>query len=285
MPIGKGDKRYSWGQWRVLRPTLGVALGLFVIAQGFFLPLANGLEFLPHLRALLKEKPWAKTWAPDWLEEKGETHERCKKANQLSQRWQELTGQPQRWSLFAPEVADEIWFLGVVINQTETNPLATETKQKPGYSFSLLSDNEPADPNHFFRLGRYRMRRFEMALEVHLYNYEDKSEEEKVQYWRDKIEKKVCEDWDMIEAYLQYRLRSFVLQHPDLAQPCELIMTIRHFEIPAPQKVPFHWDAPKEVPVARWQPTQAPSDEYLPIERYDPVAKRFERVSRLCRHP
>ncbi|HEV3237046.1 MAG TPA: hypothetical protein VGZ25_08665, partial [Gemmataceae bacterium] len=209
MPIGERA-------WKVLRPILSVGLGLFIVAQAIFLPVANGLEFLPRLRTLLKKKTWAQTWAADWLEEKGETHERCRKANRLSQRWQELTGQPQRWSLFAPEVADDIWFLGVVINQTETDPSASESKENPGYSFPLLSDNEPADPNHFFRLGRFRMRRFEMALEVHLYNYEDKTEEEKAEYWRDKIEKKVCKDWDMIEAYLQYRLRSFVREHPDL---------------------------------------------------------------------
>src|SRR5262249_6618271 len=148
-----------------------VGLGIFVVAQAIFLPVANGLEFLPQLRSLLKETIWARKWASDWINKKDEVYEAGKKADQLSQRWQELTGQPQRWSLFAPEVADDIWFLGITVNQTESNQSSAPLPDQPkGYSYSVFSENEPPDPNCFFRFGRFRLRRFEMALEVHLYN-------------------------------------------------------------------------------------------------------------------
>ena len=98
MPIGDVDKRNSWLIWKALRPVLSVGLGIFIVAQAIFLPLANGLGFLPQLRSFLKETTWARKWAPDWIDKKGEVYEVGKKADQLSQRWQELTGQPQRWS-------------------------------------------------------------------------------------------------------------------------------------------------------------------------------------------
>jgi hypothetical protein len=278
MPMDSQVLGQSWIPFKRLQPLLSIALGLFITAQALFLPIANLLEFQTRLRTLLEDKPWAKSWAPDWLDEKGPTCDVLEQAEQTSQRWQELTGQPQNWSLFAPEVADDIWFMGVKVHQFERNP--NEDQEQKGYCFTYLSDNEPSDPNCFFRLGHFRVRRYEMAIEVHLYDYPNETAQEKAEFWRDKIRERVRKDWDNMEAYLRYRLQCFKRLHPDLPEPDELILTVRHFDIPPPEQVPFRWGEPVETPVARWRPKAHLPDDALPVERYDPVSNRFLRVNR-----
>jgi hypothetical protein len=271
----------SRASFKRLQVPFSIALGLFITFQALFLPLANLLEFQPRLRILLANKPWAKQWVSDWLDKKGGVFNALEKADSAGERWQELTGQSQRWSLFAPEVADDIWFMGVIIHQNEIDPSKNEDENpSEGYNFTYLSDNEPADPNHFFRIGNFRIRRYEMALEVHLYDYSSKTAEQQAEAWRDDIREKVRKYWDNMEAYLRYRLQCFKRFHPDLPEPRELILTVRHYVIPPPEKSPFRWGEPEEVPIARWRPAEPPSEETLPIERYDPVTKRFVPVYR-----
>src|SRR5258707_10049903 len=199
-----GGLRPLGGYFKKLRAVLGVLLGLFILAQMMFLPVANLLGFLPTLRDNLRNTGWAQALAPDWLDKKGRGEEILAKANDISQRWQEMTGQPENWSLFAPDVADDIWFVRVEMNWQDGDSSAPEAQIQ---SISFISDNEPPDPNHFFRLGHFRIRRYEMAVEVHLFKEEDKTPEERAADWRDKIREKVRKDWDNIQAYLRYRLQ------------------------------------------------------------------------------
>jgi hypothetical protein len=271
----------SRARFKRIQAPLSIVLGLFIVVQTLFLPITNLLEFQPRLRKILANKPWARLWAPNWLDQTGSLYDALEKADSTCERWQELTGQPQRWSLFAPEVADDIWFMGVNIHQFEIDPSRSkDDKTAEGYNFTYLSDNEPADPNRFFRVGLFRIRRYEMALEVHLYDNSSQTAEEQAETWRDDIRTKVRKYWDNMEAYLRYRLQCFKRLHPDLPEPRELILTVRHYVIPPPEKSPFRWDEPEEVPIARWRPAEPPSDETIPIERYDPVTKRFVPVYR-----
>src|SRR4051812_12796665 len=111
MPEGQVSRVFKSSR-KLLIPFLSVCLGLFILAQAIFLPLANALDFLPRLRKVLKDKDWAHHWAGDWLNKTGSTYEALKRAQRITDCWQELTGQPERWSLFAPDVADDIWFIG-----------------------------------------------------------------------------------------------------------------------------------------------------------------------------
>jgi hypothetical protein len=271
-----GGPRLLGGYFNKLRAVLGVLLGLFILGQMIFLPVANLFGFLPTLRDNLRNTAWAQALAPDWLDKKGRAEKILTKANDVSQRWQEMTGQPESWSLFAPDVADDIWFVRVEMNWQDRDSSAPDAQFQP---ISFISDNEPPDPNHFFRLGHFRIRRYEMAVEVHLFKEEDKTPEERAADWRDIIREKVRKDWDNMHAYMRYRLQCFQRQRPDLPTPRQLILTVRHYVIPPPRKAPFTWDEPDEVPVARWRLADPPSNEYLPIEAYDPVTGRFDLVA------
>src|SRR5258708_28335551 len=179
-----GGPRLLGGYFKKLRAGLGVLLGLFILGQMIFLPVANLLGFLPTLRDNLRNTGWAQALAPDWLDKKGRAEEILAKANDISQRWQEMTGQPEGWSLFAPDVADDIWFVRVEMNWQDGDSSAPGAQFQP---ISFISDNEPPDPNHFFRLGHFRIRRYEMAVEVHLFKEENKTPEEPAAHWPAKI--------------------------------------------------------------------------------------------------
>ncbi|MFL5241794.1 MAG: hypothetical protein ACJ8FY_06775 [Gemmataceae bacterium] len=260
-----------------LRPLFAVLLGLFVLGQVIFFLAANLLGFLPTLRDNLQDTAWARALAPDWLDKKGRADEVLIKATAVCQRWQELTGQPENWSLFAPNVSNDIWFVRVEMDWRDSDSSAPDGALQP---VSCFSENEPPDPNRFFRVGRFRIRRYEMTVEAHVYKEADKLPEDRAADWRDTIREKVRKDWDNMQAYLHYRLRRFHEQRPDLPTPRQLVLIVRHYVIPPPSQAPFSWEVPEEVPIARWRLADPPSDEYLPIEAYDPVTCRFELVAR-----
>src|SRR5438094_7623764 len=110
------------------RTAARLALGLFVAWQLLFLLSANALDLAGQGTA-----------GP---------------AGRLARTWGRLTGQPQTWQLFAPDVADLAGFPAV------------ELRWGPGRSRVLRSENEPADRHALFRAGRFRLRRYEPTLDV-----------------------------------------------------------------------------------------------------------------------
>jgi hypothetical protein len=132
-----GGPRPLGGYFKKLRAVLGVLLGLFILAQMIFLPVANLLGFLPTLRDNLRNTAWAQALAPDWLDKKGNAEEILTNAGDVSQRWQEITGQPESWSLFAPDVADDIWFLRVEMNWQDGDSSAPDATFYASVIFAL----------------------------------------------------------------------------------------------------------------------------------------------------
>jgi hypothetical protein len=96
-----------------------ILLGLFICWQLFFLVSSNLLSLLPRVRDSWQDKPKAEAIAPDWLHEKGRVAEAERDLTRLTTRWAEISGQPQNWSLFAPNVTRIIPFVAVEFSWDE----------------------------------------------------------------------------------------------------------------------------------------------------------------------
>lgn len=254
---------------RLFRIAARVCLGLFVVGQLLLLLLANFVPMLQKARPHLAEHETVRQVAPAWAERRGTAYEATETLATWTARWTELTCQPQSWSLFAPEVAHSITFVAVELRWDDGN--ATPP---------LLSENEPPDRHQFFRVGRFRIRRYESALDLLLTTVADKQAEEMKDTWHFWIEDKVTENWRRMLAYLRLRTRTYLAAHPDLPPPRQVIFTVRRYDIPDPGEQPWNWQGPFVSKVARWRPGAVVAEEYLPVEAYNPLLEQFEPVKR-----
>jgi hypothetical protein len=275
-----------------------ILLGLFILWQLFFLVSANLLSLLPRVREFWKDKPKPEAIAPEWLHEKGRIADAERALDRLTTRWAEVTGQPQNWSLFSPNVTDIIPFVAVEFSWDEDPthkiehrlsdllstgevqaPPSTAWRLNPRASVVLLSANEPVDVRRYAKFGRFRLRRYESNIDVSLAS-PDKEPDAVVDSWRENIEDRVRDRWRLIEAYLQWRLRRWSQKHPDLPEPKQVILWVRLYRVPPPDKAPspWNWQGPEWHPVARWQPGVQLEPGLLPVEMFNPVVDRFETV-------
>jgi hypothetical protein len=100
----------------ISRPTpmlVRFLLGLFILWQLFFLVFSNLLSLLPRVRDSWQNQKLVQTIAPDWSQAKGRVAGAENALTIVATRWAEATGQPQNWSLFAPNVTSIIPFLAV----------------------------------------------------------------------------------------------------------------------------------------------------------------------------
>jgi hypothetical protein len=88
-------------------------LGLFILWQLFFLVSSNLLGLLPRARECWQDQKLVQTIAPDWSQAKGRVAGAENALTTITSRWAEATGQPQNWSLFAPNVTSTIPFPAV----------------------------------------------------------------------------------------------------------------------------------------------------------------------------
>lgn len=206
-------------------------LGVFVVWQLVYIPTASTLQFLPALKTSLEKRPWAKdaaSWVPD-PQDAGSN--RINSLQMACDRYWEASNQPQIWSLFAPNIARDVWFVAVELRWDDP---AQEIPSADRFSppVKLLSENEPADVQAFFRVGHFRIRRYEMAIEVELERKPAWTEAERLNHWRDTIRHKVAKYWDNMRSYLRYRSQYFAWQHPEAPPPRQVMLYVRHYPIP-----------------------------------------------------
>src|SRR5205823_14063410 len=134
----------------------------------------------------------------------GHAHDATAVVSGLTDRWAQLTGQPQDWALFAPNVGNQVPFLAAELRWDDAPPGA------PGAAEVLRSENEPADINHSFRVGLFRLRRYEGTLDTFLFIPEGKTADDMWDQLRGQIEKHVRRKWPEIGAYLRRRARTFL---------------------------------------------------------------------------
>jgi hypothetical protein len=261
--------------------TLQVLLGLFIVWQIIYGVVGNLLNVADESRSTLaapegepahvqKTAEVVEWLAPGWARKEGHVHDAAEVVAGLTRRWGQVTGQVQGWSLFAPSVGRHNTFVAVELRWDDGSPLEL-----------LLSDNEPADPNHFFRLGDFRLRKYESHIDVILTLHDDELTEAAAGRWRRLIEDKMDTDAKDMLAYLQWRWRRFQQAHPDRPTPSQVIFYVRRFSIPPPEQVPWRWDTSNYQmfdmqPLARWQPGADRGPDYSPLEMYNHETREFD---------
>jgi hypothetical protein len=238
-----------------------ILLGLFILGQLFFLVASNLLDFLASLREDAKNDPPAEVisqavdkLAPGWLNEEGHLHDAQRILTAILTPWAQLTGQTQNWSLFSPDISRDVCFPAVEF-RWEDGAAAPEV---------LLSDNEPADPEHYFRFGQFRVRRFEGQLDVTF------SPEASPEDRRAAIRKRVDAVGKAMRHYLLWRWREFERRHPGRPRPEQIILLMRCYQIRPPEEAPPFWDGPFVHPIARLRPPETT------LEAYNPESELFE---------
>jgi len=278
-----------------------IFLGLFILGQLFFLFASNFLGFILEYKDDFRERWQApiERLAPGFTKHEGHVWEMTQTLTRLTKMWDHATGQNQNWCLFAPGISDESTFLALELHwedAPESAPaiarslslLATGTPLEAAALTGLalnqgklwLSDNEPTNIEKFFRLGNFRIRRFENNLALDLVPKEEETPEETAQRWREKIQK-YLKDSDygyLVRPYMEWRLRQIQRKTREETQPRQLILLMRRYQINDPKEGTQPWQGPHSNPVARWQPGVDRGDQYLPLEMFNPVTKRFESV-------
>jgi hypothetical protein len=231
-----------------LRRPAQVFLGLFVIGQLTFLLSSNGIALFARIR------------------ESRDLSAPVSAVADVDARWSRLTGQPQHWSLFAPQV------------DTATTFPAVELRWKNRAPVLLLSDNEPDNALRFFRSGGFRLRCYEDELAVPQLLPPDMILDDVVDRWRADIAAAVRRNWRPMRAFLRWRLMTYQREHPDVPPPDEVRLLARAYRIPEPGEDLGKPPRLEQRPVARWRPRSADSPDYLPIEAYNPVIDQFDQV-------
>jgi hypothetical protein len=142
--------------------------------------------------------------------------------NRWATRYENTLGIDQTWCMFA-SMARGANFPAVRIFFTD------------GTHEDVLSDDEPADPNRFFRIGQARLRKLENALAT-------QNADQRRSYKR-----------PMWEQYVRWRLTQWRRRHPDdPRRPARLTLVRRRFVLPEPGHGPTIATSPQEFVVARF---------------------------------
>jgi hypothetical protein len=283
----------------LLRPSpRQVILGLFVLWQLVFLIASNLIGLYhdaqghitgPDLSAAVDRV------MPGYTSKRGHSWEITDEFATALRRWAQLTGQPQSWGLFAPNVYHATGFPAVVLLWDDAPTAGPEfvslmarlnsDSDKPApatQSADLLpSENEPPDRYHFLRLGRFRLRRLESPLILYLTQKPEETVSEAQKRWASRIQDHVSENADMIETYLKWRFSAYQERHPERPQPKQLVLVERVYSILPPDDASGNcWSERTVLPLARWQPDAHRTSDQRAIERFNPVTDQFEYVPR-----
>ena len=263
-----------------------VGLGLFIVWQLLYLPLANLLNAEKELQQglklarennhwvwrLLGQAPEARRQLWEWAKPPGDDSPPGKLTRGLRSAktavdwWAGITGQPQSWALFAPDVWQLVNFSAV--------EFFWDDPARPPMVFP--SDNQPADLTFFVKRGRFRLRRLESALDLALVTGENEQLLGHLERWKELISNHVRDNHQLILAYLAWRLDEFRRRHPELPTPVSVVLRSRTWAIGDPHGPDaWKWKVVSDVPIARWQPGQEPP-EGLPVEAYDPATREFQ---------
>lgn len=306
------------------------ALGLFVLVQMVFLVLANFLPFVQTAAPHLPEPGRRVLAALDATPRQGNGSGAGLPVLDAVRFWEDLTGQEQNWSLFAPEVSRRCGFPLVLLRWDEppTHPtvaariaalfgfesapgraaafgslrpdlharfLETELAarilaplaashglegltfriedlfpaQRPLVPWPVASPNQPHDLEAYFRLGGFRLRRFEGVLLPAL------EEQTRPEALRATVRDHVHRHRELVRGYLRWRLHDLEANSPCRWNPRSLVLAGRYVSIREPGAKGLPWNETWIVPLARWTVPQPGEAGPGLLEWYDPLAATF----------
>ena len=233
---------------RHLRACGRYLLGLFVVVQLAFLPLAN----LAGVENALRHAARRRQALPAWTAGDDGLEVRAKPVVRSAAWWGRLTGQEQPWQLFAPDTVSVVAFPVV------------ELRWDDGTVVVLPSANRPADRRAFFRVGGFRARRAEAAFDIAPYD-ETAVFDPNGPEWAETIRQRSWADVAGLRAYLRWRIAGYRDAPPD-----EVFLSTELWRIPAPPgPTPWDWIALGTHPVLRWRPADGT------IHLFDPAGGTY----------
>lgn len=239
-----------------------ILLGLFVLFQVIYLPLANLLLLVP------RDRPAPKAELDEWPQSEGLTNaprwvrESINVAGTAADRWSEFSGQEQMWSLFAEFGKQSIF------------PVV-QCKYQENQAITLRPKNFPHNFDRYFHWPNFlsRLNGYDFLMGVVYWHLTDASLHNRPDDWRQAVLERVRRQQRSLEAYFRFTLSLYRAKHPELPMPIEMILNIHMF--PSPQ--PGSTERPKAMvqPLARWFPDKEPAPGFLPVEVFDPVLERW----------
>ncbi len=239
-----------------------ILLGIFILWQMAFLVICNVVGALRQTNDELPPEfgPAVETIAPGWPEGEGHVWEMQERIGDISDFYRQLTGQPQNWGLFAPNVTRGGSFPAIKLRFDDK---ATE---------SLLSHNEPEDYERYLRVGDFRMRRLEETLTLDLVEEDDVAAGSVDEQRRTSIRDYVRDYRANIRAFLRWKLKAWQQNNEHRDEPVAVELWLRSYRIRPPGDGPSPWRSLPPFCVARWKPR----DDV--VEAFDPVTGKFASV-------
>ena len=213
--------------------TLRVLLGIFVLWQAVFLCgsfLANCGKALASLGERQDDDaPFLARHGIVFRRPSPFVEELSKQSELVLRRYSELTGQRQRWKLYAPDAYDYFDFIAVQLRWDDEGLPEGSVPVHNLQPVVLGSKIEPANLERYVRLGGMRMRRYETILVP---------------------EETIPESMYSVQARKTG-------EHPETPPPSQVILLLRRYRIPAPPgPSPWDWEFEGQFPLARWVPSK-----------------------------
>ena len=242
------------------RRGLAVLVGLFAVWQLVYLPAANLVVFVPRRPA----GPPLHPAIGDGYQAKGtfaafEPLQRAvDRGGDALERWAEVSGQEQGWSLFAPGLPPYSVFVAVEYHWAD------------GTSDTALSQYEPRDhlnPPVRAPLIHDRRFNFEMQFMYPVWYATPDLVAERPELWADLPD--TVRAWRAeIRAWLGWRLAEYRAANPHRDRPRAVVMKHRYIRMPKPGE-PRDTREVTERPFARWHPDTGE------LEAFDVMTMRF----------
>jgi hypothetical protein len=243
-----------------------VLLGLFVAGQLVYLLLSNLIQLVPRELPPPRGELDIRVQREGTATDVRSIQDAINGLGTAIDRYGELTGQVQAWSLFAPGFGTQSLVPVVECYCSEGSGLKQIT---------LSPKTLPDDPEHYFRFpsSYSRLAAYEYLLAVIYLNYSAESLAQRGPEWRAAILDRVRNQQKSLEAYFRWNLRMFQLRYPDRPRPQEMILAVKI--IPSPKPGEAARPPAFTVPLARWQPGREPEPGFLPVQAYDPTTQEF----------
>jgi hypothetical protein len=239
-------------------------LGAFICLELVYLPAANALKLVPLRkpvpRSELFDEPQLRAGEtrPDWLAPLDALGAAC-------DRWGELTGQVQGWSLFAPYYG-RMASLPVVIFVWRDPPrelrvpshFAPVDAERPGV--------RPPEP-------RCRLYLYEYRMAVAGWSWAPRPLEEQSLTLAENAAAQARRLHRSIPAYLRWSLDRYRAVHPDDRAPD--VVELRAALFPAPDPRTGIRPHGRDLPIAAWEPAGEPPPGHIPLKIFEPSTGRL----------
>ncbi len=283
------------------RPWLRLLVGVFIVWQLIYLVLSNVLSLQPQIRHFL-DKPGASpkakrvaavvdNLAPGWLQGEGHSTNLATGLKSVTDFWSHVSGQRQKWSMYAPKTAhcsvfpvvefhvpakDAPGMTSYCTSLIATSPLAAvvvaEAWQSGSWEqvYQVASENEPVDIHQFTRWGECRTNRVEIFVKIHMPYLEDRPEAVRKEVVRRLLRRVLSQNPAFVKTYLKWHMRKFAGKHPDLPPPTKVTLLQHEYRITPPEESGKTWRGPSRLSLARWRP----GSDMLQV--YNPWTDGFE---------